>query len=68
MLELYDDTSKLTANDILTPNPKVIDAGELATEALATMRAHNISQLVVLRDGNYAGMLHLHDLMREGII
>ena len=68
MLEKYEDPARLTAADILTPNAKAIEAGELATEALAMMRTNNISQLVVTRGGKYTGMLHIHDLMREGII
>lgn len=68
MLEKNENPGQLTAADILTPNPKSIDGGELATEALALMRANNISQLVVTKGGVYAGILHIHDLVREGII
>ena len=68
MLEKYENPSGLTAKDILSPAPKSIEAGELATEALALMRKYDISQLVVTRNGRYAGILHIHDLMREGII
>ncbi len=68
MLEKYDNPSQLKAEDILTPNAKSIDGGELATEALALMRSHDITQLVVTKDSKYAGMLHIHDLVREGII
>lgn len=68
MLEKNESPAKLKAADILTANPKSIDSTELATEALAMMRRHDITQLVVTKDGRYAGMLHLHDLIREGII
>ena len=68
MLEKNETPANLRATDILSPNPKSIDGGELATEALALMRKHDITQLVVTKDGKYAGMLHLHDLVREGII
>ena len=68
MLEKHEAPAQLKATDILSPNPKSIDGGELATEALALMRQHDITQLVVTKDGRYAGMLHLHDLVREGII
>ena len=68
MLEKNESPANLKAADILTPNPKAIDGGELATEALALMRKNDITQLVVTKDGAYAGMLHLHDLVREGII
>ncbi len=68
MLEKHENPSKLKASDILTQNPKSIDGGELATEALAMMRRYDITQLIVTKDDKYAGMLHLHDLVREGII
>jgi len=68
MLEKHDNTAGLKATDILSANPKSIDGSELATEALALMRLHDITQLVVTKDGKYAGMLHVHDLVREGII
>ncbi len=68
MLEKNSTPTQLTAADIYTPNPKSIDGGELATEALALMRSKDISQLIVTKDGRYAGILHIHDLVREGII
>ena len=68
MLEKNESPANLKASDILSVNPKSIDGGELATEALAQMRQYDITQLVVTKQGKYAGMLHLHDLVREGII
>jgi arabinose-5-phosphate isomerase len=68
MLEKHENPARLTAIDILTPDPKSIDGGELATEALALMRRYDITQLVVTSEGKYTGMLHLHDLVREGIL
>ncbi len=68
MLEKHDNTSGLTAKDILTPSPKTIDEQELAVEALELIRNHNISQVVVTNNGKYSGFLHLHDLVREGLI
>lgn len=68
MLEKTPDFNKLTAAIIMSSNPKTIEAGALATEALDTMRHNNISQLVVIEDEIYAGIIHLHDLIREGII
>jgi arabinose-5-phosphate isomerase len=56
------------AKDIMTINPKTIDTNELAVTALDIMRKNNITQLVVTRDNVYAGIIHLHDLVREGII
>lgn len=68
MLEKTNDFNGLTATDIMTVNPKQIAADALATEALDTLRHNNISQLVVIENQTYAGVLHLHDLIREGII
>jgi arabinose-5-phosphate isomerase len=68
MLEKYETPNKLLAQDIMSPNPKSIDAQELAVTALEQMRHFDITQLVVTSDGAYAGMLHLHDLIREGLI
>jgi arabinose-5-phosphate isomerase len=52
----------------MSKNPKTINADALATEALDVLRHHNISQLVVIEHELYAGIIHLHDLIREGII
>ena len=68
MLEKHENPTLLKAADIYSPNPKSIDGAELATEALAVMRSFDISQLIVTKDGKYAGILHIHDLVREGII
>ncbi len=68
MLEKYDSFAQLTANDIMSINPKTIEADALAVNALQLMRAHNINQLVALSEGRYFGILHLQDLVREGII
>ena len=68
MLEKTNEFSLLTAKEIMTQNPKKITSQALATEALDTMRSNNISQLVVIDNGFYAGIIHLHDLIREGII
>ncbi len=68
MLEKTNDFNTLTAADIMSHNPKCINADALATEALDIMRHNNISQLIVLENNFYAGILHLHDLIREGII
>ncbi|MFI0430112.1 SIS domain-containing protein [Mariniflexile sp. HMF6888] len=68
MLTKVDDFSKLTAKDIMSPNPKRISAGAMAIDALEIMEAHGISQLLVEENDNYAGVVHLHDLIKEGII
>ncbi len=58
----------LTAENIMTQNPKTINADALAVKALEIMRAHSITQLIVLKNGKYAGIVHLHDLIREGLL
>lgn len=68
MLEKTNDFSLLTAKEIMSSNPKKISSDALATEALDTLRNNNISQLVVIEKGIYAGVIHIHDLIREGII
>ncbi len=68
MLESHTDFSSLHAKDIMNKSPKTIQSDELAINALNLMRANNISQLVVLDNDSYIGMLHIHDLIREGLV
>jgi arabinose-5-phosphate isomerase len=68
MFEKYDVFTTILAKDIMNTNPKTIDKEELAVEALNQMQQNNISQLIVTDAGKYAGILHIQDMMREGII
>ena len=69
MLEKNDSFANKTAKDILTKNPKTIFADDLAVNALEALRCNDISQLIVINGSQkYLGMLHLHDLVREGIV
>lgn len=68
MMEKYDSVGHLQARDIMYNAPRTIESEELAVNALAMMRANNITQLIVLEAGIYKGIIHLHDLLREGII
>lgn len=68
MLSKVDDFSKLTAKDIMSANPKRIEANAMAIDALEVMENNGISQLLVEENGKYAGIVHLHDLIKEGII
>ena len=68
MLEKNHVSENLRAKDIMTKNPKTIGADELAINALDTMRKHEITQIIVAKEGTYLGMVHLHDLLREGFI
>jgi len=67
MLEKYTDFQHLTATDIMTKNPKTIDKNELAINALTIMRENNITQLPIMDKGKYVGVIHLHDILKEGI-
>jgi arabinose-5-phosphate isomerase len=68
MLEKSIAIDKITAGDIMTKNPKVIDADQLAVDALDRMRKNEITQLAVVNNKQYLGIIHLHDLIREGLI
>lgn len=68
MLEKATDVSNANAQKIMTTQPKQIDRDSLAVNALQIMKTNNISQLPVLQEGQYVGMIHIHDLLREGII
>ncbi|WP_439654838.1 KpsF/GutQ family sugar-phosphate isomerase [Wocania arenilitoris] len=68
MLTKVDDFSNLTAKDIMSANPKHINADAMAVDALEIMENNDISQLLVIEKGNYAGVVHLHDLIKEGIL
>ena len=61
-------TGDITAKDIMTAGPKTVAADALAVEALDLMRKHDITQLVVTAGNKYLGFIHLHDLIREGIL
>ena len=68
MLEKTDSIRDLKAKDIMSSHPKTIEAEILAVLALEEMRRNDISQLLVEQEGKYAGIIHLHDLVKEGII
>jgi arabinose-5-phosphate isomerase len=68
MLEKSDAIQLITARDIMTQNPKTISPSEMAVNALDIMRKNSITQLVVAENETYLGILHLHDLVKEGLI
>lgn len=69
MMKKHKNLDNLTADDIMSPNPKTIPANEYAIKALNIMRANSITQLIVVDDeGKYKSVLHIHDILREGII
>jgi len=68
MLTKVDDFSGLTARDIMSKNPKLISEKAMAVDAMELMEDNGISQLLVENNGEYAGVVHIHDLIKEGII
>lgn len=68
MLEKGGDFEKTIAKEIMSKSPKTIEADALAVDALDKMRKNNITQLIVVNNETYTGVIHLHDLIREGLI
>ena len=68
MMEKHNSFEQLTAKDIMGRSPRQIESDELAINALEIMRSNNITQLVVSDSGVYKGIIHLHDLLKEGIL
>ena len=69
LLSSTTELSQITAGDMMTADPKTVHKDTLAIRALAVLRQHSITQLpVVDDDGEYLGFLHLHDLIREGLV
>jgi len=56
------------AKDVMNRKPKTVEKDTMAVDALALMKQHNISQLIITDKKKYAGIVHLHDLVREGIL
>ena len=68
MLTKVDNIAELTAKDIMTENPKKIDNDAMAVEALEMMDTHGITQILAEENGRYSGVVHIHNLSKEGII
>ncbi|MCF8369552.1 MAG: KpsF/GutQ family sugar-phosphate isomerase [Bacteroidales bacterium] len=68
MLEKNDSIENISASDIMTSNPKTLDINTLVVDALSIMRNHNITQLLVMDGTKYVGVIHLHDILNEGIL
>lgn len=68
MLNDNDTFSHLTAQDIMTKSPKLIQADAMLVDALEILENHKITQLIVVEQSTYLGVLHLHDILKEGII
>ncbi|TMI65222.1 MAG: KpsF/GutQ family sugar-phosphate isomerase [Bacteroidetes bacterium] len=68
MLEKGGSLDAITAKDVMSANPKTISPDELAVDALDLMRKKEITQLIVTDGNKYLGIIHLHDLVKEGLI
>jgi len=68
MLNKYENINGLTARDIMTTNPKTIQVDKLAIVALKLMQDNGISQLLAVQNEEYKGVVHLHNLINEGIL
>ena len=68
MLEKGHDINKIKAKDIMSLSPKIVSVDEMAINAFYIMESNKITQLIVCKDGKYKGMLHLHDILQEGIV
>jgi len=68
MLQGSTDVAGLKATDILSHNPLTITSDSLVSDALDLMRSRNVTQLLVADNGKYLGVIHLHDILKEGII
>ncbi len=68
MLNKYENINGLTAKDIMTSKPKTVEANVLAVKALKEMQSKGISQLLVVEGNEYLGVVHLHNLIKEGIM
>ena len=68
MLSKTDNFEALTAQDIMSASPKTIDNDAMAVDAMDVLETNGISQLLAEENGTYSGVVHLHNLIREGII
>ena len=68
MLLKNTDIEHVKAAAIMTPNPKTINENDLVADALHKMRLNSITQLPVLLNGEYVGVIHIHDILKEGVL
>lgn len=66
--ENNNEFSNLKAKEIMTQSPKKIDSQSLVYDAFKIMKSHNITQLIVVENDSYEGIIHLHDIIKEGIV
>jgi arabinose-5-phosphate isomerase len=68
VIEKKHEIDKLSAKDIMNTSPKTIQKNELAINGLKIMEKNTISQIVVLDGDSYNGIVHIHDILKEGIL
>ena len=68
MLEKTNTLNNITARDIMSINPKTVSPEEYAINAFEIMRKKNITSLIVVKDHKYLGIIHLHDMLKEGFV
>jgi arabinose-5-phosphate isomerase len=68
MLNKTETITGLVAKDIMTVNPKTIKSADMVIDALNILEDFSITQLVVVDNGEYKGVIHLHDILKEGIV
>ncbi|MBQ8645642.1 MAG: KpsF/GutQ family sugar-phosphate isomerase [Bacteroidales bacterium] len=68
MVEKGKPLDSLVAMDIMSRNPKVVEKKELAVNAFSIMEKNKITSVIVLDEGKYVGLIHIHDVLREGIV
>lgn len=68
MLNDRDTIADLTAKDIMSKSPKTIKSTDMVVDAFNLMEDFSITQLIVVDNGEYKGVLHLHDILKEGIV
>ncbi|UPQ79653.1 KpsF/GutQ family sugar-phosphate isomerase [Flavobacterium azooxidireducens] len=68
MLSKTETITGIVARDIMTKNPKIIEPNDMVVEALNIMEDFSITQLIVAENNSYKGVIHLHDILKEGIV
>lgn len=68
MLEKGHPSEKTVAKEIMSKNPKQIDINDMAVNAFNIMQKNKITSVVVMKEGRYVGLIHIHDILREGIV
>ena len=68
MLENQSDWNNFKAFDIMNSNPKIVNDDDLASTALKVMQQNNISQIIVVNNATYIGIVHIHDILKEGVV